>query len=112
MADPKLRSLIKGVIAGAASGLWLVIASQTAECASVESVLEIPYAEHDRTTNCSVKQRGGSGGLCRYPGQLRGYLPARLVIKSHEITQNLQSVFNVNFMSSFYTAKAVLLYKR
>lgn len=116
-----------GIITGAASGIGLAIAKKLLE-KGVKLALfdkaEISYSylkdfqdqgvafEVDLTNEASVKKnieavlkRFGKIDLLVNSAGITGHTN----IKSHEVdTDNLRSVFEVNFMGSFYTSKYVL----
>ncbi|MCE6988182.1 SDR family NAD(P)-dependent oxidoreductase [Dyadobacter sp. CY323] len=118
------------IVTGAASGLGQVIAHKLLnEGASLglfdidEKALKEHFVDHDRyeekvvldltdqeqveqAVARVVKRFGKIDILINCAG-----ITGATNIKSHEVdAANLQKVFNINFMSSFYTAKAVLPY--
>jgi 2-dehydro-3-deoxy-L-rhamnonate dehydrogenase (NAD+) len=106
------------IITGAASGLGLAIATKLhAEGAQVvaldlnEASLPVSFAidltKEDEVANV-VNQIGERFGRIDILVNSAGVTGATN-IKSHEVdTQNLRFVFEVNFMASFFTARAVL----
>jgi 2-dehydro-3-deoxy-L-rhamnonate dehydrogenase (NAD+) len=106
------------IITGAASGLGLAIATKLhAEGAQVvaldlnEASLPVAFAidltKEDQVANV-VNQIGERFGRIDILVNSAGVTGATN-IKSHEVdTQNLRFVFDVNFMASFFTARAVL----
>jgi NAD(P)-dependent dehydrogenase (short-subunit alcohol dehydrogenase family) len=116
-----------GVVTGAASGLGLVIAQQLLKEGAQVAVLDqnqIQLAHHfsrernsiqfviDLTDESAVQQSVDQ--VLNAFGQIDILINCAGItgitnVKSHQVdSKNLQSVFEVNFMSSFYTSKAVL----
>jgi NAD(P)-dependent dehydrogenase (short-subunit alcohol dehydrogenase family) len=126
----KMTSFCKqvAIVTGAASGLGLVIAHKLLNegaCIGLfdinEKALREQFVDHEKyeeligldlTIESEVQaavarivERFGKIDILINCAGITGATN----IKSHEVTtENLQKVFNVNFMSSFYTAKAVL----
>src|ERR1041384_2128495 len=106
------------IVTGAASGLGLAIASKLqAEGAQVvaldlnEAGLPVSFAidltKEDQVANVvnQIAERFGRIDILVNSAGVTGDTN----IKSHEVdTQNLRFVFEVNFMASFFTARAVL----
>lgn len=106
------------IVTGAASGLGLAIATKLhAEGAQVvaldlnEASLPVSFAvdltKEDQVANVvnQVAERFGRIDILVNSAGVTGATN----IKSHEVdTQNLRFVFDVNFMASFFTARAVL----
>lgn len=118
------------VITGAASGLGLVIAHKLLNEGAKVGLLDlnesalgnefVGNASHEELIGVDVTdEQQVSKAMARVVERFGKIdilincagITGATNIKSHEVdTQNLQKVFNVNFMSSFYTAKAVLPY--
>jgi len=106
------------VVTGAASGLGLAIATRLSERGARVAGLDLNAAEigvafkvdltNDSDVENVINQIGERFGRIDILVNSAG-ITGQTNIKSHEVaTADLRSVFEVNFMASFFTARAVL----